>query len=208
MASRRDLKEKRRREREEAERRDQEALRRRRRLWIASASAAAVAAGAAGLFSLGVFDEDPADAFAAKPDGLVERVQKSGLTAGGDHIHPTVRVVVEGAPIPIPADIGVSAGGRPGAPIHLHEGDETLHAEGVQAGTLTLGQFLAVWGVPASPTRLGPYRETAARRVSIFVKAKGDDRFTETDEVSDVPLDDGDEIYLVYGTPAQSPITL
>lgn len=135
-------------------------------------------------------------------------MQKPGITAGADHIHPTVRVVVENETIPVPTDFSLAEDGRALAPFHFHDGDQTIHAEGVRADGLTLRQFMTVWGVPATPTRSGPYRETAERKVWIYVKRKGQKRFTEADSVADVPLGDGDEVYLIYGTPEQSPITV
>ena len=210
MSSRKELKEQRRREREEAERRERERARRRRLVQIAGVVAAIAAAGGAlgAAALLGVFGEDPGDAFAARPEGMEERAVRAGLTPGADHFHPTVRVVVEGEEVAIPQDVGAAAPGGQHAPIHLHPGDEQIHAEGVEAGTFTLGQFMAVWGVPLTPTQLGPYRESASREVVVFVRRKGERRFSRTEEVADLELGDGDEVYVVYGTPEQSPIVL
>jgi hypothetical protein len=210
MASRKELKEQRRRERLEAERRALAAKRRGRRLRLFGiiAGAVALAAGAAAFAALGGLDDDPEDVFAAKPEGLQERVDAARLTLAGDHIHPTVRIVANGQPVPIPEDIGVAADGGPHAPIHRHPGDELLHAEGIEEGAFTLGQFMTVWGVPLSPTRLGPYRADGRRKVTVLVKPKGKAQFTESKEITNLQLRDGDEVYVVYGTPEQSPIVL
>jgi hypothetical protein len=209
MASRKALKEQRRREREEAERREAQYERRRRRLRISGGLAAAVAAGsaAAALIISGGGPDDPEDVFAAKPDGLQDRVSEAGLTPGAEHFHPIVRVVANGQDIPIPDDIGVDAAGGH-APVHRHAGDEQLHAEGLQEGNFTLGQFMRVWGVPFGPTRLGPYRADARRKVMVLVMPKGQKAFRESRKFGDLQLRDGDEIYVVYGTPEQSPVVL
>ena len=208
MASRKDLKEQRRREREEAERRAEQALRRRGRIRVYAIAAGVVAVGAGGaaFALLGGLESDPADAFAAHPDGIDDRVAKARIAPGGDHFHPTVRVVANGKPVPIPADALEDGSGRPAVPMHFHEGDEQLHAEGVQEGTLTLGQFMTVWGVPLTPSRLGDYRADGDRKVSVLVKPKGKDRFTPTKAFGGLQLRDGDEVYVLYGTPEQSPI--
>jgi len=73
---------------------------------------------------------------------------------------------------------------------------------------LTLGQFMKVWGVPLSATRLGPYRAGGKRKVSVLVKSKGVEKFREVGNVTDLQLGDGDQVYVVYGTPEQSPIVL
>ena len=210
MASRKELKEQRRREREEAERRElrQQKQRRRLRIYGGAAAVIAVAAGAAAFALLAGGEDDAGEVFAAKPDGLQERVQKAGLTLGPDHFHPTVRVVVNGADVPIPDDIGTGTGGAGHSPIHRHAGDEKLHAEGVKEGAFTLGQFMDVWGVPLSADRLGPYRATGPREVMVLAKRKGQDQFRRVGDVRGLPLRDADEVYVVYGTREQSPIVL
>lgn len=207
MASRRELKEQRRREREEAERREAEQLRRRRRLRVLGGLAGllAVGAGVATVIVASSGPEDPKKVFAAKPEGLQERVREARLTAGPQHFHPTVRVAVNGRDIPIPDDIGSDpAGGH--IPIHRHPGDDQVHAEGIQEGTFSLGQFMKVWGVPLSETRLGPYEADGRRKVSVLVKPKGAKQFRESDQVEELKLKDGDEVYVVYGTGEQSPV--
>lgn len=209
MASRKELKEQRRREREEAERREAASMRRRRRLRIYGGAAAVVAAGAvaAVLIVSAGGPADPEEVFAAKPEGVQERAREAGLTLGGDHFHPLVRVVANGKEIPVPEDIGMDAGGQH-APIHKHPGDETLHAEGMQEGKFSLGQLMRVWDVPFSPQQLGPYRADGEKKVTVLVKPKGEETFRESREFEDLQLRDGAEIYVVYGTPEQSPIVL
>ena len=206
MASRKDQKEQRRREREEAERlaRNAETRRRRVRRYGVALAVVVVAAGAGGLTYLERKD-DPEEVFAAKPDGLSKRM--GGLPLGTDHFHPIVRLVAEGKPIPIPVDIGSGTGGAM-SPIHMHEGDEKLHAEGVVEGRFTLGQFMRVWGVPFSATQLGPYRADGRRKVTVLTKPQGKDIFSQVRDVANLRLKEGDEVYVVYGTPEQSPIIL
>lgn len=208
MASRKEEKEQRRREREEAERREREAASRRRRVrrYGVGLLAVAAAAVAGGLLYLETRD-DAEEAFAAKPEGLTARLQQAKLAFGTDHFHPTVRVVVEGRQIPIPADVGIGAGGAM-APVHLHKGDEKLHAEGAVEGRFTLGQFMRVWGVELTPTQLGPYREAGPRKVTVMIKPKGKDRFDEVRDPANLQMKDGDEVYVIYGTREQSPIIL
>lgn len=206
MSSRKELKERRRREREEAEQRRQAQRLRRRRMRLYAVVAAA-SVGLAGAAAVVLLDGggDPQDVFAAKPAGLEERLKKARLTLGSDHFHPTVRVVANGAEIPIPQDIGTGEGAEH-APVHRHAGDEQLHAEGIQEGSFTLGQFMEVWGVPLSSTRLGPYRADARRTVTVFAKAKGQERFRRIADIPGLRLGDGDEVYVSYGTREQSPI--
>ena len=65
---------------------------------------------------------------------------------------------------------------------------------------------MEIWGVPLSSTRLGPSSADARRRVIVFAKAKGQDRFRELEDIPGLRLGDGDEVYVSYGTREQSPI--
>lgn len=206
VSSRRVEKDRRRREREAAEQAARLAERRRRRrrlIGVGIASMAAVAVVV--MVILRAPEGDRADVFAAKPDGLAERMAEARLQAGGDHIHPTLKVFTGDTEVPVPDDIGVGEGGTL-APVHKHPGDATLHAEGVREGSLTLDQVMSIWDVELSPSQLGPYRAEGPRRVRMWVKAPGESRFRDTREFGRLILRDGQEIYLSYGTAAQSPI--
>ena len=209
LSSRRDSKDQRRRERLEAERRAQQQRRRRHRWQVSGLAAAGIILIVLGVVVLlGGTGGESSDVFDAKPEGLQRRLEQARLPLGGDHIHPVVRVVVNGEPIPIPDDIGTAADGRSHSPIHRHPGDEVLHAEGVEDGRFTLGQFMQVWGVELSRHRLGPYRAQGDRRVTVLAKWKGAKRFQQVNDFAGLELGDGDEVYIVYGTPDQSPIVL
>lgn len=206
MASRRELKEQRRREREAHERAALQAERRQRRVRIIG-GALGVAVLAAGGIALAITrgGGNAGDAFAAKTGGLEQRLAEVNLAPGPDHFHPTVKVFVGQRAIPVPEDIG-GAGGSMMSPIHRHAGDEALHVEGAKEGAVTLGQFMQLWDVPLSPTRLGPYRADGQRSVRMWVKDKGDQRFRESREFGRLKLRDGQQVYLYYGTPQQAPI--
>lgn len=207
MASRKELKEQRRREREEKERAAVQAERRQRKLRLVGGALAVlvVAAGGVILALTQGGGDSAADAFTAKPDGLEQRVADAKLTAGSDHFHPTLKLFVGERAISVPEDIG-GPGGSMVSPIHRHAGDEQLHVEGVQEGSVTLGQFMRIWDVALSPTQLGPYRADGRRTVRMWVKDNGAKRFRESREFGRLKLRDGQQVYLAYGTAAQAPI--
>lgn len=207
MSSRKAEKERRRREREEAERALALAQRRRQRLQlVAVAMVALVVTAVTVAVLIGRPDEEDASAaFEAKPDGARERVQEAGLALAGDHFHPVVKVFVAGEEVPVPDDIGATSDGGH-LPVHRHPGDDKLHAEGLQEGRFSLGQFMKVWGVPFSPTRLGPHRADRQRALRVYVKQPGADRFAQTTKREELQLRDGQEVYISYGTPQQHPI--
>ena len=61
------------------------------------------------------------------------------------HIHPVLKVLVDGQEEGLPANIGVTPSCM--AEAHTHDASGTLHFESVSATkTFTLGDFLKVWG--------------------------------------------------------------
>lgn len=203
------MKEERRREREEFERtaREQERARRRRLVAYGVVGVLAAAGGIAALATSGSSGGGGggAEAFAAKPEGLQERVAEAKLPLGPDHFHPTITVFIGKKVFEVPDDIG-GAGGAELSPVMKHDGNEAIHAEGLAEGKFTLGQFMRLWGVALTPTQLGPYREEGDKQVRLLVKDKGEKSFTESQEFGDLVLREGQEVYLVYGTPEESPI--
>ena len=63
------------------------------------------------------------------------------------HVHPYLRIQIEGTNITIPADIGIFSSGL--EPIHTHDSSGLLHIELAQADAkshnYTLGDFFTIW---------------------------------------------------------------
>lgn len=71
----------------------------------------------------------------------------NGHTNLGQHIHPFLRVDLDGKPITMPADIGVidSCMGE----MHTHDSTGKIHLETASpTKTFTLQQFMTLWGQP------------------------------------------------------------
>jgi hypothetical protein len=139
-----------------------------------------VLAGLAALTTLGNgsrTDELPAGAsrpFGQHYDGLEQRRVAAGVATMASptadvHTHPHLAVWANGRRVPVPADIGIDPRNDPGEMAGLHDDNGTIHNEG-QADA-TLGQFFAVWGVPFSNDRLGPYRAGEDGIVQLWVNA-------------------------------------
>lgn len=73
------------------------------------------------------------------------------------HIHPKLNITVNGEPLVIPKDIGITMSlykdhsldryGMSGmAPLHTHDDTGIIHAESNTNRNYTLGQFLKIWG--------------------------------------------------------------
>lgn len=150
--------------------------------------------------------EEPATAagtFAPVYDGLEERRVEAGVPTmaegGGEHFHPSLDVYVRGEQIAIPPNIGIDPSRPPEmmAGLHTHDASGTIHNE---AGTgSTLGQFFAIWGIPFSPTELGPHEASASEKVRMWVDGEPSNAF------GDLALEDGQQIIVAYGTDEQLP---
>jgi hypothetical protein len=146
-------------------------------------------------------------AFGAHYQGLQARRTAAGVptmaeaqTVCAAHFHPAIKVYVNGKQIPIPVNIGIDPGKSPTemAGLHTHDSSGTIHNE---AGTQSrLGQFFAVWGVPFSSTRLGPYRATKSKKVRMWVDGK------PSREFGALQLEDGQQIVVSYGRKADDPV--
>jgi hypothetical protein len=125
------------------------------------------------------------------------------------HTHTHLDVIVDGAPVTVPAGVGIvePLAPEPGAglesqigalsPLHTHFDDGVLHVEADTGPfTLTLGQFFDEWQVRLSSSCLGSYCAQGAKTLRVYVdgaQVSGDPR--------SVVLGNCDEVALVYGAP-------
>jgi hypothetical protein len=211
MASRREQKERLRQERLAREQADTQLARQKRRrgmlvaaVLVLAAAAAVVAVVIAGSGGSG---SEAQAAFGPHYSGLTERREAAGVptmseaaTVGAAHFHPKLRIYVHGKQMKVPPNIGIDPANSPNdmAGLHTHDDSGTIHNE---AGTAArLNQFFAIWGVPLSPTRLGPYRTDRKNRLRMWVDDK------PSREFGNLQLKDGQQIVLSYGTKADDPI--
>lgn len=97
-----------------------------------------------GLAALGTRSRKPIE------DVTTACVQHAGI---GIHIHSRLRIVIDGAERPIPADIGI-VGPRCMRPLHTHDDSGTLHLEFPIQQDVHLGEFFRVWGQPFSKQQI------------------------------------------------------
>ncbi len=212
MASRAEEKERRRQERMAKEQAASAEARRRRLYAVAAGVTLVVAAVAAVIVVVAVgggggSSNDSGAPFGTHYQGLQARRTAAGVptmgeaqTVGAAHFHPFIKVYVNGKQMPVPASIGIDPGKSPleMAGLHTHDSSGTIHNE---AGTQArLGQFFAVWGVPFSSTRLGPYHATKSKKVEMWVDGKPSRAFGA------LQLKDGQQIVVSYGKKSDAPL--
>jgi hypothetical protein len=74
-------------------------------------------------------------------------VPSSRLDDRTDQQVVTVSIVVDGAAVPLVANIGIDLPRALQAPAHTHDASGTVWLEGAGARAVTLGQFFTLWGV-------------------------------------------------------------
>jgi hypothetical protein len=207
------------RRREERRRREQELAakekRARRRAALVPLALGVLALAGIGVAVLRSGGKDPSSpsppkaaanaAFGQHYDGLVQRREAAQVPTMMDtmgstaHFHPRIEVVVDGKQVPVPVNIGIDprVDGMQMAGLHTHDAKGTIHVEGMASATL--GQFFAVWGVPFSATRLGPYKARGDAKVRMWVDRKPSRDFGAQ------KLADGQRIVVSYGTQRRPP---
>jgi hypothetical protein len=100
------------------------------------------------------------------------------------HIHPQLTILNLGAPVTIPASIGIQGGpyadhsldhwldqreGQVGslAPIHTHDASGLIHVEASVTRGFTLGEFFSVWGQPLGPSQTTALYADAHHRLTL-----------------------------------------
>ena len=98
-----------------------------------------VAGLVAGVYALSSFQSSPPGTSGSFPYPC--NVETNGLAI---HIHPWLKIVVNGQNVTIPADIGMTNGCE--EPTHTHDASGIIHLESPDAtGQYTLGGFFQVW---------------------------------------------------------------
>jgi hypothetical protein len=88
------------------------------------------------------------------------------------HIHVLVRIVIDGRPVPVPAQIGIDPQGRFLAPLHTHDASGIVHIESDRPFPFTLGQFFTIWGVRFGDARIGGLAGRGDRRLRVYVDGR------------------------------------
>jgi hypothetical protein len=84
------------------------------------------------------------------------------------HIHPRLRIVVNGKEEKIPTNIGLSFGCE--RAVHTHDTTGEIHVEPNYPRDFTLGDFFAVWGKPFSKNQILDYLADADHEVVLTVE--------------------------------------
>lgn len=107
----------------------------------------------------------------------------------GQHIHPTLRITINGQFIPLPGGIGIS--GPIVGSIHTHDADGVIHVE--SRDPKNLGDFFRVWGEPFGSDRIMSYVANATHGLTMTVDGQPNFEFDR------LILRDGQAIAVAFG---------
>lgn len=111
------------------------------------------------------------------PDDTRARAAKAGLPLGAmgtaEHYHAHLDVLVDGAPVAVPANLGVDPVSGAMTYLHTHTPDGLLHIEaGTSGQPFTLGQLFTQWDVGLSATQLGSLRTGDGKTLRLYIDGK------------------------------------
>ena len=119
----------------------------------------------------------PAEQRTTPPPWYAPRDAVSYITAAGLEAQPIsnensrvvkLRITVDGAPVEVPANVGIDRVRALQAPVHTHDTSGQVWLEGRETEAVTLGQFFTVWGVRFDDQCLG----SACGAVMVIVDGK------------------------------------
>ncbi len=106
------------------------------------------------------------------------------------HIHPKLRIVIDGKEERIPVNIGVV--GSCVRPVHTHDGSGEIHVESNVVRDFTLSEFFAVWGKTFTTTQILDSKVDDTHRIVLTIGGK------ESSEFEKLVLRDNEEVEIRY----------
>ncbi len=141
----------------------------------------------------------------AAPGDPVAAVAAAGLPMLGEeklavHYHAHLEVIVNGTPVPVPADLGIDEARHLIAPLHTHDPSGVVHIESATDVPFTLGQFFTEWGQPLRTDRVGPVVLAPGQVLRVFRNGQ-----LVAGDPAAVRLGGHDEIVVWVGSSGQQP---
>ncbi len=106
------------------------------------------------------------------------------------HIHPQLSIEIEGVNQTIPAGIGISENGL--RVIHTHDDSGRIHVESPWPMRFYLKDFFYVWGKRFDSRCIFDYCSDGNHTLAVYVNG------TRSGLYGDLPLEDGEQIRIVY----------
>ena len=125
----------------------------------------------------------------------------SDMSAMAQHFHAHLDVIVNGQPVPVPADLGVDSSTGEMSALHTHDPTGLVHVESSDpTGRYILGQLFNEWNVALGATGLGALSATPGTSLRTFV-----DGVEVPGNPAGIELRDHQQIALIFG-PTNAPV--
>ncbi len=108
------------------------------------------------------------------------------------HIHPELKISINGVEQVIPANIGIKSTCM--TSIHTHDATGVIHVEAPVKKDFTLGDFFAVWGKTFNKDQIFDFVATPESPITVSVNGKVVDTYENT------IMNDKDQIVIMYTT--------
>jgi hypothetical protein len=119
--------------------------------------------------------------------------------AGALHHHIELYIYVNGQPVTVPANIGLST--QAASPLHTHDDTGLVHVESADPNFApVLGQFMDVWGVYFTNSCLGDQCNQGDQQLRVYENGQ-----LYTGDPTLMPLQDLTAVVITFGTEAQLP---
>lgn len=113
------------------------------------------------------------------------------------HFHAHLDILVNGRPVPVPANLGIDPNQQAMSELHTHDTTGVLHIEAPTANKrYTLGQLFDEWQVKLTTTGIGGLKVDGKNTLSAYVDGK-----KQIGDPASIELTPHREIALVYGPP-------
>ncbi|MCZ4102792.1 MULTISPECIES: hypothetical protein [Streptomyces] len=133
----------------------------------------------------------PADASAgAKAAGM----KVSAMEGTVNHFHAHLDVIVDGKPVPVPANLGIDQAAQAMSELHTHDASGVLHIEAPAHRRYILGQLFNEWAVHLDAQQVGGLKAGAGKELTAYVDGK-----KVAGDPASIELTAHREITLVYG---------
>jgi hypothetical protein len=111
------------------------------------------------------------------------------------HFHAHLDILVNGKPVPVPANLGIDANQQAMSELHTHDTTGVLHIEAPTSNKrYTLGQLFDEWQIKLSATGIGGLKNNAKNTLTAYVDGK-----KQSGDPASLELLAHREIALVYG---------
>jgi len=194
--------------------------RRRKRMWITSLIV--VALFAAGLITVAALVSRPESVATGQllvppaadgtgmppwpvPESPGKSIKSAGFTAGpmgtAAHFHAHLDILVNGAPVPVAADIGIMPDTGEMTPLHTHDTTGIVHIESpAKDSRFTLGQLFKQWDVKLTTDQIGGLTATSGNTLRAYVDGK-----LATGDPAAIELLPRQQVALIYGAANANP---